>query len=578
MVNDIIGFAMRRKITVPNSLISSLQGRVSMRGSSIVTKTFLASAAAGIFLSVAAQTINLTGTVKDSGTQKGIGGATVALAVQKISVLTDSSGSYTLSNQSSVRPGSAKNDVLISPVMQHSNLFFGVTANGERVRIDLYSLSGRHVAAILDARLDQGNYQIDPGQSISGSQIYVVKIQTGLQTATFRMPCLNSTGKGRELLKKSSAGPASGAAAKKVLVSDTLLVSAPGYAVARSAITSYTGAKDFSLVWSGTGGSIMFENASYQGCQYPAYLSVLDSSVHGTSLNAHVRSTTNPAGFTFSLKQVSGMVGTYADSLYFSIAKSDSTKHILRVADMDSVVASYDHGALSHPGSLRTTSTVWSGTTGQIGPGASQYFGLRAKMHVNLFDGDITDSVAFVTIKSPKDTVGITLKLKALPGNPGSFNGALGFSLTSSIQDSIIAVDGRDSLGQLITMIYHDAAPPATLYGSICTWIPAVGTLLLDSTAYHGTAGKMGITLIDDDILDSIAIVTVKSKHDATGIKDTLKANPDITGQFLGSIGFSMTASAARVIAVSGSDSVAVTYQDDTPTKTITSKASWNAN
>jgi hypothetical protein len=365
--------------------------------------------------------------------------------------------------------------------------------------------------------------------------------------------------------------------ARSTAVDDTIKVIAAGYQTSSKAVTGYTGVNNFSLTWTGSGGSIAFEMASYQGCQIPAYLTVLDSSLHGPSLRVRVKSTTNSNGFDLSLKPVTGTTGMYADSLYFSITKSDSAKRLLQVKDQDSVIASYDHGAPSHAASMRTTGTYWSGTTGQIGPGASQYFGLRAKMLINLFDSDLTDSAVIVTVKSPKDTTGISLALKPLPGNPGSYSREVGFSLTASIQDSIIAIDGRDSLGQLITMIYHDAAPAGTRLGSICTWIPALGTMVLDSAAYHGTAGKMAITLIDDDILDSSVVVSIKSKKDPTGILDTLVLAEGMLRNFTGQVGFSTTTSRTGFIAVQDNDSVAVSYQDDTPVKLVIQKASWSA-
>lgn len=555
---------------------------------------------AGFFLfPVHAQTVNLTGTVKDSSTQQGVGNAVVKIVGLNVSDTTDANGNYSLANSAirffgSPSPG---NRIITAPRITHSGLFFGVSGDAARVRvrIDLYDLSGRHVASLIDKMLGQGNYRINPYSSTLSRQIYFVKIKSGNQTAMVKMPFADkpalasggasSSPKGDGALKKTGDAEASptgdgaigNGLAKPAAVNDTLAVFSAGYLINKKPIASYTGVNDFSLVWTGLGGNILFEMASYQGCQIPALIVVVDSSASGPTLSVHVRSTTTPAGFSMSLKPVTGAVGTYADSVYFSIKNTDSTKRILKVLDQDSVVASYDHGAPSHAASLRTTGTYWSGTTGQIGPGASQYFGLRAKMLINLFDSDLTDSGVIVTVKSPKDTTGISLALKPLPGNPGCYSRQVGFSLTASVQDSIIAIDGRDSLGQLITMIYHDAAPAGAQLGSICTWIPARGIVILDSAAYHGTTGTMMITLIDDDILDSSVVVTVKSNKDATGIRDTLKSGDGLPGSFSGLVGFSLTASTKGVIAVADNDTVTVTYQDETPIGTSVQKASWNS-
>jgi hypothetical protein len=535
---------------------------------------------AGFFLfSIHAQTVNLSGVVKDASTQQGISGATVKVIGLKDSTTTDTNGAYLMTGSAVRFFRTMGNQLPTTPHFMQNSIIFGIAGNAEQVRIDLYDLSGRRVATLADKMLGQGNYRINPSSSMPSSQVYFIKIRTGLRTTMLKMPFTDkpAQGPGGASSSPTGNGDIGNSLAKSAAAYDTIKVIAAGYQTSSKAVTGYTGVNNFSLTWTGSGGSIAFEMASYQGCQIPAYLTVLDSNLHGPSLRVRVKSTTNSNGFDLSLKPVTGTTGMYADSLYFSITKSDSAKRLLLVKDQDSVTASYDHGAPSHAASMRTTGTYWSGTTGQIGPGASQYFGLRAKMLINLFDSDLTDSAVIVTVKSPKDTTGISLALKPLPGNPGSYSREVGFSLTASIQDSIIAIDGRDSLGQLITMIYHDAAPAGTRLGSICTWIPALGTMVLDSAAYHGTAGKMAITLIDDDILDSSVVVSIKSKKDPTGILDTLVLAEGMLRNFTGQVGFSTTTSRTGFIAVQDNDSVAVSYQDDTPVKLVIQKASWSA-
>jgi hypothetical protein len=535
---------------------------------------------AGFFLSsIHAQTVNLSGVVKDASTQQGISGATVKLVGLKDSTTTDAGGAYLLTGSAVRFFRSMGPQFLTTPHFTGTSIVFGIVDNAAQVRADIYDLSGRHVASLLDKKIERGTYRINPYLSTLSGQIYFAKIRTGSKTTMLKMPYTDKSSSGMGgLLRKITGGDIGNGLAKPAAVDDTIKVISAGYLTSSKAITAYTGANNFSLAWTGFGGSISFEMASYQACQNPALITVVDSSVTGPTLTIHVNSTTTPAGFSMTLKAVAGAVGTYADSVYFSVKKADSTKRILKVLDQDSVFASYNHITPSHPAALRTTGTYWSGTTGQFGPGASQYFGLKAKMLINLFDGDLNDSEVVVTVKSPKDTTGISLALKPVPANPGSYSGKVGFSTTTSVPGSIIAINGGDSLGQLITMIYHDIAPVGTLYGSICTWIPSAGTLVLDSTAYHGTTSKMGITLIDDDILDSSVVVNIKSKKDATGIRDTLKLDPDAPGNYIGQVGFSTTASAARVIAVADGDTVSVTYQDDTPIKTVSLKASWNSN
>ena len=120
-------------------------------------------------------------------------------------------------------------------------------------------------------------------------------------------------------------------------------------------------------------------------------------------------------------------------------------------------------------------------------------------------------------------------------------------------------------------MTYNDVAPAAART-AVATWTGASATLAVDSTSYHGTTGKMTITLADNDVVDSTVIVTVSSTKDATGIPVTLKGS---NFSFSGQVGFSMGASSASAIAVKDSDVVTVSYSDAAPVEVKTTTASW---
>ena len=186
-----------------------------------------------------------------------------------------------------------------------------------------------------------------------------------------------------------------------------------------------------------------------------------------------------------------------------------------------------------------------------------------------------------VTIKSPADTIGIPLTLPRVVGSWGTYSGLLGVTTgPSSAANRTIKVTGKDYFGgELITISYQDKTPMHLQLGSICTWRPVIGSIFLDSTAYHGTASKMNVTLYDDDIGANTAVVTVKSKKDPTGFIDTLKYISGSGRVFSGDIGFSTTASnpATGVIAVQAGDSVAVTYIDTAPDSVVVQKAAWSA-
>ena len=553
------------------------------------TKVVTAFMVAGcLVLSASSQTINLTGTVKDSASGQGIAGALVYLAVQKLSDTTNASGAYTISGNPVRFFRNVQEEILRTPLFRQKVLQFGVAGTGERVKIDVYDVAGRRVAGLLDREIALGNYQINPYLSTLASQIYFVKLQIGTKTAMFTMPLANRLAAVAGGVLRKIGGGADGSLAKSAAVLDTLIVSAAGHMTVSKPISSYTGTNDFLLLPVGPAshlGSVTFDNASYSGCQIKAVIIVQDSDQTGATVSVHVKSMADSVGFMLSLRKDPTTFGQYADSLAFSIVKSDSTKRLLKVQDKGTGdVLTVVYHDLSPDTMLSMTGITWNGTTGQVGPGASIYAGLTVKATVNLSDADLTDSVAFVTAKNDSaDTAGIVMTLHPVPGSGGSYTGLLGFSTVASSQaNAIIKVKAQNVLaGENITLIYNDLTPPSRQIGSICTWRPMVGVIALDSLAYHGTPNKMGITVYDDDIADSIVVVNVKSKKDATGIVDTLKfSSTSASRVFTGSASFSTTASqqAGDVIGVlTAGDTVSVIYTDYTPDSVVVKKVPWSA-
>jgi hypothetical protein len=203
---------------------------------------------------------------------------------------------------------------------------------------------------------------------------------------------------------------------------------------------------------------------------------------------------------------------------------------------------------------------------------------------VNLSDPDLTDSVAFVTVKNDSaDPVGIILTLHPVKSSPGSYTGQLGVSQTASSQaNGVIKVKGQNvASGENITLLYYDMDPPGISRGSICTWRPMVGNVSLDSAAYHGTTGQMNITLYDDDIAANKAVVLVKSKKNTTGFIDTLTYSGTGSSRvFSGKLGFSTTATSAAsdILQVQSPDTISVIYTDVCPDSIVTKKVPWTAN
>lgn len=520
--------------------------------------------------SVRADEINLTGNVSDASTQEPIIGAAVSLAGQDVSTVTDENGDYVLSGTSGVLAGFFDSRIIKAPIYRENSLFFGVENSGEQVRIDLYTLSGRRAASVMNGKLDKGNYRISPFSRNLAKQVYFVNITVGKNTSTLKAPLL-------ERPRQASAGALQriggcsfeAGAAKAAQVNDTIVVSAPGYTGDRMAITSYTGINDFELVYAGFKGSVMVNYSYYQSFLEPMRITVIDSDLTEETVTVTVKSETDPVGFSVTLDSLSGMFGWYEGTVDFGYLASDSQAGVLGVADDDSVMAFYYDAS--------SDSTImafgkWNGSAGSVQPGQSIYMGVLALMDLSLTDPDIQDSTAVISIRSEKDTNGINITLEADEYSAGTFVGVVGFTLGESIDDSLIAVFGD---GDNLIIRYDDAAPEGLRMGTVM-FLPFEGTVTLDSLFYHGTGSTMGITLKDLDVTDASVVVNIISKRDPAGISYTLDAVPDDAGTFSGSIGFSAAASEAGIIAVNESDTVTVTYTDDMPEGTeVIKEAYW---
>jgi hypothetical protein len=534
-----------------------------------------------ILFSAYSQDINITGTVKDASNNSPIKGAKVSLKIANLSTTTNDNGQYSLTGSGVRFVGSSQNVISNYPYIKNNRIFFSVNQDNQNVKIGLYNILGKNILTLLNTNLNKGNYSFSINNTIGG-QLFFVKITIGNKSSVIKAP-FTELSNSRSLNAFGNKGSFNKSLAL-FAINDTLIVSASGYNEVRKGITSYTGTHDFNLTKSaGHKGTISFEMGSYSGTQYAALVILNDEDLSQQTVPVKISSNADPKGFTMYLKKDPTTAGQYADSVRFSIYKTDSAKQTIKVQQAleamgDSIYAIYYDQS---PVSVETTMVQWSGNTGQVGPGASMYNGLNTKIAINLSDPDLSDSVAYVTIKTPADTVGIQLKLKPVPFTWGSYTGTLRVSLQgSSAENGYIKVTGKDILkGELITIIYEDLTPKQTLYGGICTWRPVIGSLILDSTVYHGTSSKMTINLYENDILSDTALVTIKSKKDPTGItkKLVISGSSQDDRIFVGQVGFSLTASntANSIIAVQQPDTLQVIYTDTTPDTLVIEKAAW---
>jgi hypothetical protein len=205
-----------------------------------------------LLLSVFADGVYLTGTIKDSLTHQGLQNATVSLAsTPSVSSVTGDDGYFALvgSTTGALKGASLKNLNFVEPRVMNNNLYFSVNNNGIKVRIDFYSTAGRRVATLLDKNLNRGIYRADLSAARLVNQFYYAKVQIGSEISIVKyiycaknvvssMHSPIATGRGEKTLAKVN----------DEAVVDTLIVIASGHKTLRAPIASYSGTLSFAIV------------------------------------------------------------------------------------------------------------------------------------------------------------------------------------------------------------------------------------------------------------------------------------------------------------------------------------------
>ena len=326
------------------------------------------------------------------------------------------------------------------------------------------------------------------------------------------------------------------------------------------------GDRSVKIIWTGARGTVALDKAAYSSIAAPMTITVTDLDMGAPTLDVDIITTTyNSQKTTVILKAVAGSYGTYSGKVYFTAGPSAGNDSI-RVKDGDVVTVTYNDDV--PPGTTALATAVWHGVAGIVTATPAAFIGLNTYMTITLKDSDVTDPSVTVKVKSQKDTAGISVVLKLVAGSAGTYSGQVCFSLqgSSSTQGTLV-VQNNDT----VTILYNDIAP-AAVRKATATWNGASAKLTVDSASYHGTTGKMTITLADNDVMDTSVVVTVKSTKDTVGIPVTLIGSKF---SFSGQVGFSMGASSASAIAVKDSDVVTVSYSDVAPVEVKTTTANW---
>jgi hypothetical protein len=265
----------------------------------------------------AQQDVNITGTVID-GSGNAVAGAYVSLLLNGMGTTSDSSGAFTISNNSSRAVGPQRQAGAVAPVIAGDGIRFSLV-NKSSVKIDVFTLGGRLVLTAADKMLAEGSYSFTPAAGRLSRGIYLVKVRIGTLVTLCRLPVCggSSASPGLRALADRHTGSALSKAAD---VQDTLAASKGGFKTFKKFITSYTLANQICVLtavpkspetaiyseritktidWAHTDVQVWDYNAAH-----------LDTSLHLTSTGLNGACTANPyPGNTKCWSDTCGTVG-----------------------------------------------------------------------------------------------------------------------------------------------------------------------------------------------------------------------------------------------------------------------------
>lgn len=211
---------------------------------------------------VSAQEATLMGTVTDANGAK-IKDAKVILLGRNITVLTDANGMYKFAGTTSLGyTEAAAREAL--PEVRGGSLRFGIQGVTQRVRISLFTLRGGFVREVADARMDAGEYQVNPFTAGMTPGTYMIRVRIGASSRTLAIACLNGSAVSQPRVKKTGATAGASGLGKTGAVEDTLSVVALGFERGERLVEALSGTQDFKL------NALKWTNVSYRAAGQPA--------------------------------------------------------------------------------------------------------------------------------------------------------------------------------------------------------------------------------------------------------------------------------------------------------------------
>jgi beta-glucosidase len=123
--------------------------------------------------------------------------------------------------------------------LRGSTVLFNVFENSSKIKIDLYTLTGKFVTNIVNQKLDAGNYACNPfykNKNAISNQIYIVRISDGTKTASIQIPYVKNNILNSPLQEKITSNSLN---LKKILAIDQVRVGKTGFKPTIVDINSY---------------------------------------------------------------------------------------------------------------------------------------------------------------------------------------------------------------------------------------------------------------------------------------------------------------------------------------------------
>lgn len=195
------------------------------------------------------QDINITGTVTGLNHQR-LENVAVTLVKQNLSTKTDSNGNYiitTISNKNTMY----ENCAFTPPFFKRSTVFFSITRDNQHVRIDVFTVTGKLVTTLVNAKLKRGNYSFHISGNYTPSQIFCVSFRVNQTAVCYKyvhISAANRQNRGSALNKEIKNHEDDAIARFNMsFLPDTIKAAKSGYRGGLKIITSYQGTCDFTL-------------------------------------------------------------------------------------------------------------------------------------------------------------------------------------------------------------------------------------------------------------------------------------------------------------------------------------------